>query len=136
MKGVKGFQKGNKIGIGNKHAQGHVPWNKDLPPEEQPNYKDGRSFIRGRDWSKQKEKCYKRDDYSCKKCKKKDSIIQCHHLIPYEKTQDNRLSNLITVCVSCHTKEHSNGFKKGNNYWKNRKNHVTPNGTFTNKQKR
>lgn len=26
--GVKGFQKGNKIGIGNKHRLGSVPWNK------------------------------------------------------------------------------------------------------------
>jgi hypothetical protein len=29
-KGIKGFQKGNKIGIGNKHAQGHCPWNKGI----------------------------------------------------------------------------------------------------------
>ena len=96
-------------------------WNKDLPPEQQPRYKDGRSFKRGRDWTKQKNLCYRRDGFKCRKCGKGKLMIQCHHLIDWDKSHDNRLSNLITVCVGCHAKEHKIGFKKNNRYWKNRK---------------
>ena len=130
--GLKGFQKGNKF-QGCSFPKGNIPWNKGLIPEDQPNYKDGRSFKRGFDWKIQKEKCYKRDRYKCRKCKKTNSVIQCHHLVDWNKTHDNKLSNLITLCLGCHVKIHNNGFKKGNEYWKNRKYHITPNGKYKNR---
>ena len=140
MKGVKGFQKGNKYWEVNNpkygFKKGRVPENKGKPPEQQPRYKDGRSFKRGRDWEKQKNKCYKRDKYACVDCGRKQSdgwTIQCHHLVDYDKTQDNRLSNLITICIGCHAKRHKIGFKENNQYWKKRKKHVTPNGEYKNK---
>lgn len=87
--------------------------------------------YRGEDWKAQKEKCYKRDKYRCRDCGRKKSdgwVIQCHHLVDWKDTKDNRLKNLVTVCVGCHAKRHKIGFKKGNNYYKVRKNTVTPGG--------
>ena len=53
--------------------------------------------------------------YQCQKCGIKclnkkdgertcqtDKIIQCHHIISYNETQDNSLNNLQTLCLKCH----------------------------------
>lgn len=91
--------------------------------ESNPSYIDGRSkkkrSYRGEDWKEQRKKCYKRDDYTCQKCNRKcvgrrdlnennsDLLIQCHHVTPYSEGGSNKLSNLITLCVKCHTKIHN-----------------------------
>ena len=55
------------------------------------------------------EKAYERDGYRCVDCGK-DTGIEAHHII-YEE----ELDNLVTLCHSCHKKEHglSGCFKKG-----------------------
>lgn len=64
-------------------------------------------------WQKIRKQCYERDNYTCQecgiKCVSKDKkvlnrTIQCHHIIPWSKTNDDSLDNLITLCVSCHRK--------------------------------
>ena len=55
-----------------------------------------------------KKGVYKRDNYECKNCGLKMSIFRkgfhIHHIIPFLKTRDNSLENLITLCQSCHSK--------------------------------
>jgi len=56
-------------------------------------------------WKKLRRKIYNRDDFVCQECKKKcdETIgIACHH-IDYVR-ENNEVSNLITLCSSCHGK--------------------------------
>ena len=53
---------------------------------------------------------FARDSYTCQVCKKKDKILQTHHIKYVSKGGSNRADNLITVCTDCHTSENH---KKG-----------------------
>ena len=64
-------------------------------------------------WKKIKIQVYKRDNYFCQNCgvkcvngkhKDKKRLIQCHHIIPWRISKDDSLKNLITFCLSCHSK--------------------------------
>ena len=53
---------------------------------------------------------FARDSYTCQVCKKKDKILQTHHIVYISKGGSNRVDNLITVCTDCHTsKNHKEG---------------------------
>lgn len=79
-------------------------------PSEKCNfYIDGRSKekgyanrLYGDDWFKIRELVLYRDNYSCRRCGKKQKLLHIHHIIPYLKSFDNSLNNLITLCPSCH----------------------------------
>lgn len=87
-----------------------------------PAYIDGRSkdpehkFYRCDDWHEITLRVFKRDNYTCQSCGEKcvnknnklksDKIIQCHHIINFFDGGDNSEENLITLCVSCHSKIH------------------------------
>ena len=58
---------------------------------------------------------FDRDNYTCQVCKKKNKILQTHHIIYRSKGGSNRASNLITVCTDCHT--HKN-HQKENIFWR------------------
>jgi hypothetical protein len=69
----------------------------------------------GEDWHEIRKEIYKRDDWVCRECgckcvgsKKRDHsrIIQCHHIDYNEK--NHCPSNLITLCLSCHSKTNFN----------------------------
>lgn len=49
-----------------------------------------------------------RDDYKCMECGKSDCILEVHHIIPRRLKGSNTLSNLITLCSSCHSKTENN----------------------------
>lgn len=72
------------------------------------NWKGGHSKYRGQDWYTQRQKALIRDSYLCQDCGIKKSelenpqFLHVHHIIPYEKSQDNSLENLITLCNRCH----------------------------------
>lgn len=54
---------------------------------------------------------FARDNYTCQVCgKSKDKILQTHHIIYRSNGGTNRVDNLITVCMDCHT---SKNHKKG-----------------------
>jgi len=80
-----------------------------------PSWIDGSSYnkrcFRGVDWDEKRLATYRRDNWTCQicgvKCGKKR--IQCHHIIPYSTTKDNRMGNLITLCASCHATLHNRG---------------------------
>jgi hypothetical protein len=57
-----------------------------------------------------------RDNYTCQVCKKsKDKIFNTHHIIYKSKGGSDKPSNLITVCVDCHTHENH---QEGEVLWK------------------
>lgn len=63
----------------------------------------------GADWHKQREKARQRDGYTCQVCGKvpeNHASLQCHHIAPFRGIvhykESNQLSNLITLCMSCH----------------------------------
>jgi hypothetical protein len=66
---------------------------------------------RGDNWQSRSREVRKRDNYTCQNCGK--HAVSVHHIKPYRLFNDdwqsaNVLSNLITLCVSCHTRiEHS-----------------------------
>lgn len=57
---------------------------------------------------------FARNNYTCQVCKKKGKILQTHHVIYESHGGSNRASNLITVCIDCHT--HGN-HQPGNIFW-------------------
>ncbi len=87
--------------------------------EKNPSWKGGvtddRRFY-GCNWEEQREKRLKKDRYKCQLCdSKKDLVV--HHKRPlrtFDKTKEdwykkaNDIENLITLCRSCHSKQHHN----------------------------
>jgi 5-methylcytosine-specific restriction endonuclease McrA len=68
-----------------------------------PNWTGGKKGYRGPGWERVRQQVLKRDNFTCQHCGARNDI-HVHHIIPYRKTKDNSLSNLITLCRSCHTK--------------------------------
>jgi hypothetical protein len=56
-----------------------------------------------------------RDNYTCQVCKKKNQILNTHHIIYRSHGGSDRASNLISVCTDCHTHENH---QKGKILWK------------------
>lgn len=48
---------------------------------------------------------FARDGYTCQVCKKKNKVLQTHHIIYRSEGGTDRADNLITVCTECHTSE-------------------------------
>jgi len=61
--------------------------------------------LLGAEWNKIRRLVYKRDNYICQKCGKTNVRLAAHHIVPYYISRNNDLSNLITLCQSCHMKE-------------------------------
>lgn len=90
--------------------------------EDNPNWEGGYEPYYGPNWTKQREKALRRDSNTCQDCgltaeeskSKYGQELSVHHRRPfrlhipeegepnYEKA--NRLDNLVTLCVACHTK--------------------------------
>ena len=73
-----------------------------------PNYKDGKKQyhygLSITEWNKIRFLIYKRDNFTCQRCSKKNLILDVHHKIPYRISKNNFLENLITLCRKCHMK--------------------------------
>jgi HNH endonuclease len=48
-----------------------------------------------------------RDGYQCQQCGKKNVRLEAHHLIYRERGGKDTLSNLLTLCETCHHKVHA-----------------------------
>jgi len=57
---------------------------------------------------------FARDNYICQVCKKKNKILQTHHIIYESHGGSHRADNLITVCTDCHTDKNH---KPGHIFW-------------------
>jgi len=82
-------------------------------PKKHWNYQGGQfAQRRGPSWQAQRERARQRDGYRCRVCGITESDygkqLSVHHIISYrrfENSQDaNSLSNLVSVCQSCHMK--------------------------------
>ena len=58
----------------------------------------------GDDWDKIRYLVYLRDRFTCQDCGIKGIRLDIHHKIPFLISFDNSLSNLRTLCRSCHMK--------------------------------
>ncbi len=73
---------------------------------------DGRPEYRGGNWEIQSQRARERDRYTCRICsvteRELGKQLDVHHVIPFRLFQSpveaNKLSNLISVCHSCHMK--------------------------------
>ena len=77
---------------------------------------EGRPEYRGGNWKNQADKARARDGYCCASCGMTEDALgrqmDVHHKIPYRlfdsPQEANKLSNLISLCPSCHKKiEHA-----------------------------
>lgn len=80
-------------------CQNRVGWNNT-------NFRGGHDEYRGENWAAQRRKTLDRDSHRCQVCGVKSNIV--HHKTPFRYFSDpieaNQLSNLMTVCKSCHMK--------------------------------
>lgn len=82
-----------------------------------PNYKGGSSTERQRffsspTWRRLQHECWKRDDFRCQRCHsphRGKHKLHAHHIVPWSNSVLLRLAltNLITLCKSCHNWVHS-----------------------------
>ncbi|NQV08927.1 HNH endonuclease [Candidatus Woesearchaeota archaeon] len=78
-----------------------------------PRWLGGSSKYRGRDWNTKRLECLERDNFKCCKCNENNIVLHVHHIIPYRKTKNNDLENLIVLCVKCHNAEEATYRKYG-----------------------
>ena len=92
-----------------------------LSGEEHYNYINGDTcYRRGKGWSKARKETRKRDNYTCQHCgiteEELDKQLDVHHIKPYRLFDSyekaNLLTNLISLCPSCHHKEEQKLIKK------------------------
>ena len=69
---------------------------------------DGRLFLRGKDWERQKENVWFRDKGKCQLCGRPcyDGIADPDHIVKRSKRGDDSLGNLRTAHRLCHEKRH------------------------------
>ena len=70
--------------------------------------KERAKFNASKQWNKVRTACFFRDSYTCRVCNKVGGYLNCHHIKHYSTHKELRLSlsNLLTVCVSCHKEIH------------------------------
>jgi hypothetical protein len=54
-------------------------------------------------WRSLSQKIRRRDAGICQSCGVIPDKHNCHHIIPYSVSKDNREENLVTLCIPCHT---------------------------------
>ena len=53
-------------------------------------------------WGEKKLRCFERDKWTCKRCRRETTKLTLHHIIPRSMYGSNDDENLITLCVGCH----------------------------------
>lgn len=67
-----------------------------------------RRAARGKNWRTIRNLILARDSYTCQDCKATDIKLEVHHLLALALGGDNRIQNLLALCVPCHRKRHKN----------------------------
>lgn len=76
-------------------------------------YRNGNYTGSSEGWAKLSKEVWIRDNYTCFKCKrprakfKPDEKLNTHHIQPLSKGGSDSKSNLMTICSTCHNKQHS-----------------------------
>lgn len=66
------------------------------------------SNNRPSDWSSRRKKVLERDGYKCANCGEPDNRnLEVHHIVPLKDGGSNKLSNLKTLCLDCHSAIHN-----------------------------
>jgi hypothetical protein len=73
------------------------------------------------DWDARRKAVYRRDDWTCTQCGRKSGPhagrrgvrLHAHHVTPLDANGSNRLSNLQTLCESCHNQTHEHDITAG-----------------------
>jgi len=68
-------------------------------------------------WHKIRRRVYSRDNYTCQICSaqggsKGDTVLDAHHIKPRSEGGSHALSNLVTLCVDCHNRQHPHDIKE------------------------
>ena len=63
------------------------------------------TYMASPEWKALREKVYARDNHRCCRCGSQEKL-QVHHLT-YVRLGRERMGDLITLCGSCHRKEHA-----------------------------
>lgn len=89
--------------------KGQIPWNKGLGTKSHAN-ELARKTLQARLW---RISVFKRDDYTCQGCGDRGGELHAHHIKPFSTHPELRyeLDNGVTLCVSCHRKTDTWGFK-------------------------
>ncbi len=56
-------------------------------------------------WRKLRRTILIRDEYECRICKNKRTVLIVHHIVPHKVNQNDNPNNLITLCSPCHRQE-------------------------------
>ena len=63
------------------------------------------------DWERRRKRVYRRDNYECQQCgalggDRGNCELHAHHIVPKGNGGSHSLSNLTTLCWSCHNAQH------------------------------
>jgi len=94
VKRLAAAQMGNTRGPGNKGRYG----------AKSSGWRGGKSRYRGFTWTLARWLAGRRDGWQCRACDLRTTRLNVHHVIAYALNPDNSLQNLVTLCVSCHTR--------------------------------
>lgn len=61
------------------------------------------------EWLNIRTRVLKRDCYKCVNCGKTGSELHIHHIIPKARGGSNKLSNLVSLCKTCHSIQDAKG---------------------------
>lgn len=62
------------------------------------------------EWKRLREVVLERDGYQCRECRETGSPLDVDHITPLSQGGTNELSNLQTLCRSCHEEKHGRAF--------------------------
>lgn len=69
------------------------------------------SINRGKNWNEARKKVYERDKLTCQGCGEQNVVLHIHHLVPWNLSKSNSLTNLVSLCHKCHVTE-ENEFRR------------------------
>ena len=64
-----------------------------------------RNYLLSPEWQKLRTQVFTRDNYTCQSCGSSESL-NCHHTT-YKRLGFEKLSDLTTLCTTCHTELHN-----------------------------
>lgn len=67
--------------------------------------KNHSEYLKSDNWDELRKQVLKRDNYMCTICGASDCKLDVHHKT-YKRHENERLSDLTTLCATCHLKFH------------------------------
>ena len=74
-------------------------------------YRLYKEYLKSLRWQGLRSKRLKLDEYTCQDCSKELTTTNAHvHHLTYKRLGDERMSDLVTLCRSCHELRHGRKF--------------------------